>query len=65
MKVSVKRGSIRTQVREVTRIQFTWFNIYRMYYTFAKKIDCLLNITDLQADFIHKLNLFQEIKAIT
>ncbi len=66
MKVSVKEGWTNqdTGKKSDPRIQFTLVQYLQdVLDTFAKKLIVLLNITDLQAEFIHKLShLFQENK---
>ena len=66
MKVMVKEGWVNqdTGKRSDPRIQFMLVQYLQdVLDTFAKKLVVLLNITDLQAEFIHKLShLFQENK---
>jgi DNA polymerase-3 subunit alpha len=66
MKVSVKEGWTNqdTGKKSDPRIQFTLVQYLQdVLDTFAKKLIVLLNITDLQTEFIHKLShLFQENK---
>jgi DNA polymerase III subunit alpha len=66
MKVLVKEGWVNqdTGKRSEPRIQFMLVQYLQdVLDTFAKKLVVLLNITDLQAEFIHKLShLFQENK---
>jgi DNA polymerase-3 subunit alpha len=66
MKVSVKEGWTNqdTGKKSDPRIQFTLVQYLQdVLDSFAKKLIVLLNITDLQAEFIHKLShLFQENK---
>jgi DNA polymerase-3 subunit alpha len=66
MKVLVKEGWTNqdTGKKSDPRIQFTLVQYLQdVLDTFAKKLIVLLNITDLQAEFIHKLShLFQENK---
>jgi DNA polymerase-3 subunit alpha len=66
MKVSVKEGWTNqdTGKKSDPRIQFTLVQYLQdVLDMFAKKLIVLLNITDLQAEFIHKLSLlFQENK---
>jgi DNA polymerase-3 subunit alpha len=66
MKVLVKEGwTDRDTGKESQGCNLLRSNNYRILETFARKLVVLLNIADLEADFIHKLShLFKTIKEI-
>jgi DNA polymerase-3 subunit alpha len=62
MKILVKEGWTNQGVKKTEQIQFVWCSIYKTSWR-PLQLLCLLNIKDLEAEFIHKLgHLFYDNK---